>query len=112
VIFDAILVKCEERAPILAQAAQHGVPTVAVWFRTPLELCLSRNRRRPTDQVANEIGLRNVFAALEPPREQEGFATVLLVNGDAFHSLGEQPTRLPILGSESLPSVNCPDLGG
>jgi transposase len=25
---------------------------------------------------------------------------------------GEQPTRLPILGSESLPSVNCPDLGG
>ena len=27
-------------------------------------------------------------------------------------AIGEQPTRLPILGGESPPSVNCPDLGG
>ncbi len=83
VIFDAILVKRQERAPILAQAAQQGVPAVAVWFRTPLELCLSRNRSRPADEVANETGLRNVFAALEPPTGEEGFAMVVHVNGDA-----------------------------
>jgi hypothetical protein len=33
--------------------------------------------------VANERGLRNVYAALEPPTEQEGFAIVLHVNSDA-----------------------------
>lgn len=83
VIFDAILVKRGERAPILAQAKEHGVPAVAVWFQTPLELCLARNRARPDDQVADECGLRNVFAALEPPTEHEGFAVVMRVNSDA-----------------------------
>lgn len=77
VIFDAILVKRAERAPILAVAQQYGVPAVAVWLRTPLEVCLARNGARPADEVADERGLRNVFAALEPPELDEGFAEIL-----------------------------------
>jgi hypothetical protein len=80
IFFDAILVQSHERAPILAAAARHGVPVTAVWFRTPLETCLDRNRARPTDEIADEGGLRNVFAALQPPRLDEGFARVLEVH--------------------------------
>ena len=84
IIFDAILVKKSERAPILLAASKHGIPVVAVWFRTPLTVCLSRNAGRPPDQVANEQGLRNVFAAVEPPSQAEGFVHVLEVaSGDA-----------------------------
>jgi predicted kinase len=84
IIFDAILVKKSERAPILVAANEYGIPAVAVWFRTPLAVCLSRNAGRPPDQVANEQGLRNVFAAVEPPSQAEGFIHVLEVaNRDA-----------------------------
>lgn len=75
-IFDAILVKRSERAPLLAAARALGVPAVAVWIRTPLEICLARNAARPPDAIADEAGLRNVFAALEPPTVDEGFARV------------------------------------
>lgn len=77
VIFDAILVKRSEREPILRQARAAGVPAAAVWFRTPLEDCLARNVARPADEVADEQGFRNVFAALEAPSLDEGFVQVL-----------------------------------
>ena len=83
IFFDAILVKQSERAPILAHCRRFAVPAVAVWFRTPLELCLARNAARPPDEVADTQGLRNVFAALEPPTAAEGFAKVLVVEQTA-----------------------------
>jgi hypothetical protein len=83
VIFDAILVKREERVPILREARDAGVPAVAAWFQTPLHVCLARNAARPVDEIADETGLRNVFAAVEPPSEQEGFSSVLLIDGGA-----------------------------
>lgn len=79
IIFDAILVKRIERAPILYAAARHRVPAVAVWFQTPLTRCISRNASQPADEIANEQGLRNVFAALEPPSIEEGFSEVVVV---------------------------------
>jgi hypothetical protein len=79
VFFDAILVKRSERAPIVAAAQRFSVPTTAVWLQTPLEICLKRNAARPLDEVANERGLRNVFAALEPPDRSEGFVEVIRV---------------------------------
>ena len=77
IAFDAILVKRAEREPLLVQARRFGVPAVAVWCRTPLALCLERNAARPPDEVADEQGLRNVFAALEPPSIAEGFIRVV-----------------------------------
>ena len=81
VVFDAILVQRAERAPLLAAAARHGVPATAVWCRTPLETCLARNAGRPADQVADAQGLRNVFAALQPPGTDEGFERIVVVQG-------------------------------
>ena len=76
VIFDAILVKRSERAPILQQARRYAVPAVAVWFRASLEGCLARNAARPPDEAVHEQGLRRVHAAIEEPTEDEGFTSV------------------------------------
>jgi predicted kinase len=78
VVFDAILVKRAERAPLLAQARQHGVPAIAVWFRTSLDECLARNAARPPDEVVDDQAIRNVFAAVEAPTAQEGFDRVIV----------------------------------
>lgn len=78
IVFDAILVQRFERAPLLAAAARHGVPAIAVWCQTPLEACLARNAARPADQVADAQGLRNVFAALQPPGTDEGFERIVV----------------------------------
>ena len=80
IIFDAILVKRSEREPILAAAARHNVPAVAVWLQTPLAQCLERNSRRSPNELVNERGLRNVFAALEAPEAKEGFTAILEVH--------------------------------
>ncbi|HMN78133.1 MAG TPA: hypothetical protein PKC97_18925 [Burkholderiaceae bacterium] len=79
IVFDAILVRRIERAPILVAAAARNMPVVAGWFQTPLGICLARSAARPTDQIAEESGSRNVFAALEPPGPDEGFADVIEV---------------------------------
>jgi predicted kinase len=79
VFFDAILVKRSERSPILAKTRERGVPAIAVWFRTPLAVCLARNSARPPDEIAAEQGIRNVYAAVEPPSHAEGFAEIVEV---------------------------------
>ena len=79
ILFDAILVKQSERSPILAMARDREIPAVAVWFRPPLEVCLARNAARKADEVAAEQGIRNVYAAVEPPSRSEGFTEIIEV---------------------------------
>lgn len=79
IFFDAILVQRSERAPILSRTKAYDVPAVAVWFRTPLEVCIARNAERAPDEVVPERGIRNVYAAMEPPIGNEGFEQVLEV---------------------------------
>jgi AAA domain len=79
ILFDAILVKRSERSPILTKARDRGIPAIAVWFRTPLDVCLARNAARPADEVAAEQGIRNVYAAVEAPTQSEGFAEIIEV---------------------------------
>ncbi len=79
ILFDAILVKRSERSPILTRARDRGIPAIAVWFRTPLDICLARNATRPADEVASEQGIKNVYAAVEAPTQSEGFAEVIEV---------------------------------
>jgi hypothetical protein len=81
IIFDAILVKRSERRPILEKAQHHRKDAIAVWFKTPLEVCLARNAARPLDEVAAERGIENVYAALEPPSQSEGFAEIVEIDG-------------------------------
>ena len=88
IIFDAILVKRSEREPVVRAAEAHGVSKrIAVWFRTPLELCLTRNAARPQDEVVPERNIRNVHAAVEPPTTDEGFDSII----DVFPHELERP---------------------
>jgi predicted kinase len=70
-------VKQSERAPILARAQERGLAAVAVWFRTPLDVCLARNAARPADEIVREQGIKNVYAAVEPPSRTEGFDHII-----------------------------------
>jgi predicted kinase len=65
------------RRPYFELARKHPCELEAVWFDTPLEVCLERNRKR-SRQVPEEV-IREMAAALEPPREQEGFQRVTRV---------------------------------
>lgn len=82
ILFDAILVKQSERAPIVAAARARGVGVIAVWFTTPLEVCIARNAARPADEVVVERAIRNVHAALEAPGLAEGFERIIAVAAD------------------------------
>lgn len=79
IIFDAILVKFIERTPIIRAAEARGLNVIAVWFKTPLEQCLARNAKRPSDELVSEQAIRNVFAAIEPPSTSEGFSQIIEV---------------------------------
>lgn len=79
IVFDAILVKRSERKPIIDAAKARGVQVVAVWLKTPLEVCIARNAKRPSDELVNECAIRNVHAAIEQPRLDEGFAEMIEV---------------------------------
>lgn len=91
IFFDAILVRKIERQPILEAARSRSVKVVAVWFKTPLEVCLSRNASRPADEVVPAQAVRNVHAAVEPPSIAEGFTHVI-----------ELPSLRPILQAYPL----------
>lgn len=79
IIFDAILVKRVERAPILESVRKHAGKAMAIWFTTSLDDCISRNASRPQDERVPEQNIRNVHAAIEPPTLEEGFNELLIV---------------------------------
>ena len=80
IVFDAILVQRSERAPIISRAASAKLPVIAAHFLAPLETCLQRNAMRPADEIANEQGVRNVFAAIQEPELCEGFDDIVRVD--------------------------------
>ena len=79
IIFDAILVKRTERAPILQAVSSQSGEAVAVWFQTPLDACIARNALRAVDERVSEQAIRNVHAAVEAPTVDEGFDNILTI---------------------------------
>jgi len=79
ILFDAILVKRDERAPILQAVREQSGTTVAVWFDTPLDICITRNATRPVDGRVPEQAIRNVHAALQAPSKDEGFDEITVI---------------------------------
>jgi predicted kinase len=79
IVFDAILVKCSERKPIIDAVKIRRLEIFAVWMRTPLETCISRNASRPAGEVVMERAIRNVHAAIERPSLEEGFSEIIEV---------------------------------
>lgn len=53
-VVDATNVQARARRPLLALAAEHHRPAVAIVFDLPLEVCLERNRRRADHRIPAE----------------------------------------------------------
>jgi hypothetical protein len=81
--FDAAQARARDRAGAVAQARRFSCRLICIWVWCPLELALSRNRGRPSDQVVGDDVVNLVFNTFEPPTLEEGFDEVLKVeNGD------------------------------
>ena len=62
------------RRPFLQMAARHGALAEALWFATPLAVCLERNAQR--ERRVPEDVVRAMDEGFEEPSEAEGFARI------------------------------------
>jgi len=74
-VVDATNVKSRSRQPLLAAARKFGAPAIAIVFDMPLELCLERNRARPTLSLPEDVIRRqhDEMTRSLPDIEGEGF---------------------------------------
>jgi len=64
-----------ERRPWVRLAEDADCEAEAIFFDTPLEVCLDRNSRR--ERVVPAAVVRDMARRLEPPSIEEGFARVI-----------------------------------
>lgn len=77
----------------VAATPAESAPTVAAGVHINPDHYLETPKGRAIDdEIADEGGLRNVFAALEPPGLDEGFARVLEVSTPPSGFRAQQPT--------------------
>ena len=62
------------RQPFIELAAKHGAQAEALWFDTPLEVCLERNAKRRR-QVPEDV-MRAMWEGFEEPSKAEGLARI------------------------------------
>jgi len=74
---DATSLTRKDRKFFLKIAKQYGCTAEAIFFDTPLEVCLERNRKR--SRVVPEDVIRTMAKKLVPPTVAEGFAAVTVV---------------------------------
>ena len=77
---DATHLTRRERKPYIELALETGCLVEALYFDTPLKVCLERNRQRA--RVVPEGEIRKMADKLVPPKMEEGFARVVVVRGD------------------------------
>jgi predicted kinase len=67
-----------ERRPYILIARKYGSRIEALYFHTPLEVCLERNCDR--DRVVPDEVIRAMAKKLQPPTREEGFDRVIKVS--------------------------------
>lgn len=77
--FDATNTTAKDRRVLIALCAVHPTIVHAVMFDASLKLCITRNENRTEDRrVPPEIVI-SMYASLQPPSTDEGFASVVKV---------------------------------
>jgi predicted kinase len=79
IVFDAAFGRVRDRAGAVAHARRFACRLICIWISCPLEIALSQNRSRASDQVVPEEVVRLVFNTFEPPTLEEGFEEVFKV---------------------------------
>ena len=72
---DATNLTVWERRPYICLGQMYGAKVEALFFDTPLDVCLERNRRR--DRIVPEEALRELAERLRPPTTDEGFHRIV-----------------------------------
>lgn len=80
VIFDACWSHRGRRAAVARQIRSASKRAIAVWIRTPLDLCRDRNDGRPPWRRVPDAALSRAYLALRecPPVMAEGWSRVLV----------------------------------
>lgn len=79
VVFDAALPARRHREQLIGMAARYGVPVMAVFLNTSLELAKLRNNLRGADKRVPASALESVYSLLKSPSEDEGFIGVQII---------------------------------
>ena len=78
---DATNITRRDRSHFFRIAERFGCVVDVLYFDTPLEVCLERNRRR--SRCVPEDAVRRMAARLEPPTRAEGFRRIVVVRSRA-----------------------------
>lgn len=83
VVFDAVWSHPGRRRAMATQIRTAGRKAVAVWVRTPVQVCLARQSARPLwRRVPQSVCLRAAAALhVQPPHVREGWTDVVVING-------------------------------
>ena len=74
---DATNLTQKERRPYLKTAELHDADAEAIFFDTPVEVCMARNAAR--HRVVPEAAIREMAARLRPPSFEEGFLRITVI---------------------------------
>ncbi|HWB82954.1 MAG TPA: ATP-binding protein [Bryobacteraceae bacterium] len=74
---DATNLTPEERRPYIAIGQSYGCEVEAAYFAAPLSVCRQRNAQR--HRVVPEEAMEKMAAKLKPPRLEEGFSRVTVI---------------------------------
>ena len=66
-----------ERAPYVLLAQRYGCTLEALFFDTPLEICIARNKSR--EREVPEEAIRTMAQKMIPPSKDEGFAEITTI---------------------------------
>lgn len=84
-VVDATSTAQWHRGPLLALAAAHQVPAVAVVCWPTLEACLARNAGRTQGRVPDAVVTRQYEQLIaQMPSKAEGFERVIVTGGDSW----------------------------
>ena len=64
-----------ERRPYIRLARRYGVTIDALFFDTPVEICIERNKRR--ERVVPEEAIRRMVLVMQAPVVEEGFDRII-----------------------------------
>lgn len=81
-VIDATNVQPRSRKPLVAMARKFGVPAVAVVFDLPEQLCLERNRSRPSRSLPPDVihRQREQMQQSASGLSDEGFASICVLD--------------------------------
>jgi predicted kinase len=76
-VVDATNLTSDDRRPYIEIARLYGAVAEALFFDTPVEVCMQRNARR--NRVVPEEAIRAMAERLRPPRPEEGFVKITIL---------------------------------